>query len=140
MPVDADRRDRGLEARLVRPEIAADHLEARLQRRAVDAHALDGAGRGALAARHLRALEGRAGRRRAGEQPLAVAEHDLGVGADIDEERDAIAAAVRRLGEHHAGSVGADMAGDAGQRIDEGAGRDGEAEVARGHAQARGRR
>ena len=58
----------------------------------IDAHALDGAGRGALAAGDLRALEGRAGRARAGEQPLAVAEHDLGVGADVDEQRDLVVA------------------------------------------------
>ena len=38
---------------------------------------------------------------------------------------------IRRLGEHDARRVGADMAGDAGQRIDAGAGRDGEPEVAR---------
>ena len=79
------------EARLVRPEVAADHLEARLERLAIDAHALDRAGRGALAAGNLRALERRAGRRRAGEQPLAIAEHDLGVGADVDEQRQLVA-------------------------------------------------
>ena len=118
------------EARIVRPEIAADHLEARLQRRAVDAHALDRARRGALAAGDLRALEGGAGRRGAGEQALAIAEHDLRVGADVDEQRQLVAK-VGRLGEHDAGRVGADMAGDAGQRIDEGAGRDVEAEVSR---------
>ena len=97
---------------------------------AVDAHALDRAGRRALAAGNLRALEGRAGRRRAGEQALAVAEHDFGVGADIDDEPQLVAE-IGRLGEHDAGRVGADMAGDAGQRIDEGAGRDVEAEIAR---------
>ena len=72
MPVTPSAGDAFGEARLVRPEIAADHLEARLQRLAVDAHALDGAGRGALAAGDLRALEGRAGRRGAGEQPFAL--------------------------------------------------------------------
>jgi hypothetical protein len=58
----------------------------------VDAHALDRARRGALAAGDLRALEGRAGRRRAGEQARPVAEHDLGVGADVDEQRASLAA------------------------------------------------
>src|SRR3546814_8332048 len=66
------------EAFLVRPEIAADYFEARLQGLGVDAHALDGAGRGALAAGDLRTLEVRAGRRGAGPQAIAVAETDLG--------------------------------------------------------------
>ena len=75
-------------SRLVRPQLAADHLEARLSVVAVDPHPLDRAGRRALAVGDLRALEGRAGRRGAGEQPLAVAQHDLGVGADIDQQHD----------------------------------------------------
>ena len=54
---------------------------------AVDADALDGARRGALAAADLGALERRPGRARRGEQPVAVAEHDLGVRADVDDER-----------------------------------------------------
>ena len=105
-------------------------LNLRLERHAVDAHALDCARRGALAAGDLRALERRAGRRRAGEQPLAIAEHDLGVGADIDEKGQFVLE-VRALGEHDPGRIRADVAGDAGQRVDEGAGRDVEAEFAR---------
>ena len=58
----------------------------RLERLRVDADPLDRAGRRPLAAADLRALERRAGRARRGEQPLAVAEHDLGVGADVDDE------------------------------------------------------
>ncbi len=54
---------------------------------AVDAHPLDRARRRALAAADLRALEGRAGRARGGEQPVAVAQHDLGVRADVDDQR-----------------------------------------------------
>ena len=68
-------------------------------------------------------FEGGAGRRGAGEQPLAVAEHDFRIGADVDQEPQFVAE-IGRLGEHDAGRVGADMAGDAGQRIDKGAGRD----------------
>ncbi len=116
-PVTPVRGRRRGEARIVRPQVAADHLEARLERRGIDAHALDGAGRRALAAADLRALEGGAGRARAGEQPLAVAEHDLGIGADVDQQRDLVAE-VRPLGEDHAGGVGADVAGDAGQHVD----------------------
>ena len=75
-------------------------------------------------------FEGRAGRRGAGEQPLAIAEHDFGVGSDIDEKREFVPE-IRPLGEHDAGRVGADMAGDAGQRIDERARRDVEPQLAR---------
>ena len=120
---DAEARGRLGEAWRVRPEIAADHLETGLEGVPVDAHPLDRAGGGALAAGDLRALEGRPGRRRGGEQPLAIAEHDLGVGADIDDQPELVAK-MRRLGQHDAGRVRADMAGDAGQRVDNGAGRD----------------
>ena len=123
------------EAWIVRPEIAADHLEARLQRVAVDAQALDGAGRGALAATDLRALEGGAGRRRAGEQARAIAEHDLGIGADIDDEAKLVAKD-RRFAQDHGGGVGADMAADARQSVHEGARRDGKADIARRRVEA----
>ena len=88
----ADARDAGLrrrvgESRVVRPEVAADHLVARLERHGIDAHALDRARRGALAAADLRAFERGPGRTRAGEQPVAIAEHDLGIGADVDQQR-----------------------------------------------------
>ena len=66
----------------------------------------------------------------AGEQALAVAEHDLGVGAHVDDEPELVAE-IGRLGEHDAGSVGADVAGDAGQRIDERSRRDVEPEIPR---------
>ena len=87
----------------------------------IDPHPLDRARRGALAAADLRALERRPGRRRGGEQALAVAEHDLGIGADVDDQRHLVGE-VRRLGQDHAGGVGADMAGDAGQHVDPGVG------------------
>ena len=125
---DAGRGGRFGEARLVRPEIAADHLEARLERLAVDAHALDGAGRGALAGGDLRALEGRAGRRGAGEQPLAVAEHDLGVGADVDEQRDLVARDAAPSASTTPAASAPTWPAMQRQRVDEGAGRDGEAE------------
>ena len=74
------------EPRLVRPGVAADHAEARLERLGVDPHALDRAGRGALAAADLRTLERRPGRAGRGEQALPVPEHDLGVRADVDDQ------------------------------------------------------
>src|SRR5581483_11557573 len=86
-PRAADPRDqRALEARLVGPGRRADHAEPRLERLAVDPNALDGAGGRALATADLRALERRPGRARGGEQASAVAEHDLGVRPDVDEE------------------------------------------------------
>ena len=84
---------------------------------AVDADALDGTGRGALAARDLCTFERRAGRARCGELLLGAAEHDLGVGADVDQQLPFLAA-VRAFGQHCRGGVGADVAGDA--RTDEG--------------------
>ena len=49
MPVTPVCGDGLLEARLVRPQIDADHPVARLERLGIDADALDGAGCGALA-------------------------------------------------------------------------------------------
>ena len=109
--------DRLFEALFVGPPVAADHLEARLQRLWVDAHALDRAGRGALTAADLRALESGAGGAGASEQALVVAQDNFGVGADVDQQRDLVGQ-VGSLGEQDARGVGADMAGDAWQHID----------------------
>jgi len=84
----------------------------------------------ALAAKDLRALEGGPGRRRAGEQAASVAEQKLGVGAEVGYQRQFVAQ-IGRLGERDAGRVGADVAGDAWQRIDIGAWREPEAACAR---------
>ena len=81
------RRPDVLEAGLVRPRVAADNLDARLERLGIDPDPLDGACRRALPAADLRSLEGRPRRARSGEQALAVTEHDLGIRADVDEER-----------------------------------------------------
>ena len=118
----ADAGDAGLldglgEVRRIRPRVHADDPEARLQRRAVDADALDGAGRGALAAADLGALEGRAGRTGRGEQPALVAQDDLRVGADVHEQGHALGQ-LRFLGQDDAGRVRADVARDAGQDVD----------------------
>ena len=103
-------------ARLVRPGVAADHPDARLERVRVDPHPFDRAGRRALPAGDLRTLERRAGRARRREQAVAVAEHDLGVRADVDDQVDLVAE-VRALGQDHAGGVGAHVPGDAGQQV-----------------------
>ena len=60
---------------------------------------------------------------------VAVAEHDLGIGADIDEQRDLVPA-MRAFRQRRAGRVGADMAGDAGQGVDARALVDWQAEIA----------
>jgi len=113
-PGDAGRGSGLCKSRLVRPQVAADHLDSRLECRGIDTDALDRARRSALAAADLRTLERRPCGARAGEQPVAVAEDDLGVGADIDDERHRIRQ-VGPLGEHHARGVGADVPGDAGR-------------------------
>ena len=130
MPVTPVCRDRRLEARLVGPEIAADHLVARLQRFGVDADALDGAGCRALARGNLRAFEGRARGRGTGEQPRLGAQHDFGIGADIDGEHDLVLL-VRRFRQHHARRIGPHMARDAGQHIGPGAGIELQVQLAR---------
>ncbi len=53
---------------------------------AINPHPLDGAARGAHAVLHAGTLKSRAGRARAGDQPRAVAQHHLAVGADVDEQ------------------------------------------------------
>ena len=94
----------------------ADDADPRLERLAVDADALDGAGRGALPAGDLGTLEGGAGRARCREQPVLVAEDDLGVRADVHDQRHPLGL-VRLLGEDHPGRVRPDVAGDAGQQV-----------------------
>ena len=117
----ADAGDAGVrrEAGVVGPGVDADDAVAGLLRHRVDLDALDGAGGGALAGGDLRALEGGAGGGGAGEDAGPVAEQDLGVGADVDDEHEVVGA-VGGLGEGDRGGVGADVAGDAGQDVDAG--------------------
>ena len=110
---DARRRDRVGEAGLVAPRLDADHLEARASSVA-----------GSMRTRSIAPAVARwpqlicapsnAGPvgLDAANSRVAVAEHDLGVGADVDEQLHR-RAAVRALGEHRRGGVGADVAGDA---------------------------
>jgi hypothetical protein len=118
---DASSRRRVGEPRFVRPGIAADDPEPRLERVPIDPHPLDRAGSRALAAADLGALEGGTRRRRCGEQEVAVAENDLGVRAHVDDELDRLGF-VGGLGEDHAGRVGPDVTRDTGQHVDTRAG------------------
>ena len=113
---DARGGHRRIEARLIGPQLRADHPEARLKRYGVDADALDGARCGALAAGNLRPFKGRPRGRRAGQQPCLGAQDDFRIGADIDGENDFVGI-LRRFRQHHARRIGADMARDAGQHI-----------------------
>ena len=132
---DADGLDGFLEARLVRPQLAADDLDARHQGVAVDPHPLDGARRRALPVRDLRPLERGSGGARRGDEPVPGAEHDLGVGADVDHERHLVAE-VRALGEDDPGGVRAHVPRDARQEVRAGAGVDVHPEVPRLHRHA----
>ena len=144
-PGNAEPLHRFVEPRVVGPQLRTNDTEAGLERFAIDAHAFDRPGGGPLAAGDLRTFKGRAGRARAGEQAIAVTEHDLGVRAYIDDQRGFLQQ-VRLFSEHHRGGVGTDVAGDAGQNIDRGAGIDGQAEfpgaeiecVVRGQRERRG--
>ena len=111
-PGSTDARDGGIETGLVGPVIGTDDLAPRLERDGVDAHPLDGAGRRPLAAADLRTFEGRAGRAGRGEHTALIAEHDLGVRADVDEQLHG-GAAVRTFRQHRRGGVGSNVAGDA---------------------------
>jgi hypothetical protein len=110
-----------VKAGFIRPGLDADNAVARFQCFRIDADALDGAGSGALAAGDLRTLEGRAGGRGGGDGAFRIAKHDLGIGADIDQQHHLVLA-VRAFGQRCGRGVGADMAGDAGQHIDPRAG------------------
>ena len=75
------------QTRVIGPQVAADHLEFRFERVAIDAHTLDRAGCRALARTDLCAFERRSGRARRGQQALAIADQNLGVRADVDDQR-----------------------------------------------------
>ena len=92
-------------------------------------HAFDGAVGGAHAAADLAAFEGRARRGGGAEDALDRAEHDLPVGADVDEDAQLILAGEARG--HDAGDdVRADVGSDHRQGLDEAAGVDVEADLA----------
>jgi hypothetical protein len=114
---------RVLEARFVRPQIAPITGSA-APAFGIDAHALDGAGRRALAGGDLRALEGRAGRRGAGDRSALRLPSTISALVPTSTSS-IISSPVRAFGQRRAGGVGADMAGDAGQHIDPRAGIDG---------------
>ena len=106
------------EARLVRPGIDADDPEARLEgRRGRCGRARSRPAR--RAGRHVIWAPSNAGPvgLDAASSRSPFAEHDLGVRADVDDERHRLGL-VRLLGEDHAGRVGADVAGDARQHVD----------------------
>ena len=67
---------------------------------------------------------------RRGKQPALVAQDDLGVRADVDDERHAVRQ-MRLLGQDDPGRIGADMAGDARQHVDACAGMGAETELGR---------
>ena len=85
------------------------------------------------------ALEGRAGRRGGRDDARAVAEHDLGIGADIDQQHHLVLA-VRAFRQRRAGGIGADMAGDAGQHVEPRAPVDVDVDLVRPDTAARRRR
>ena len=104
------------EARLVRPGVGPDHAEARLERRRVDPHPLDRPRRRPLPTGDLRPFERRAGRARRCEEPLAVAENDLRVRPDVDDQH-RLVLLVRSLRQDHARGVGPDVPGDAREDV-----------------------
>ena len=114
---DAGLRDPRREFRLVGPRVDTDDPDPRLKRLAIDPDALDGARRRSLTAGDLGAFESRSRGTRGRKKPAPVAQHDLGVRADIDDERHPLRE-VGLLGEDDARRVGTDVARDARQHID----------------------
>ncbi len=113
----ADRRD------------VADHLERQLA--VGDLHALDRAVGGAHPAADLRGLERGAGGRGGGDDAVLVAERDLRVRPDVDEQPQP-AVAGQPGGEHPGDDVAADVGAERREREGRRARVDGHAEVGRG--------
>ena len=111
----------------------ADHAE--LDVVVADLDDLDRAVGGPHAAADRAALERRAGRRRGREDPVAVAEHDLAVGADVDEQPGALVA-VHAGGEHAGDDVAADVRAERGEERGPGPRVQREAEVGGEHGRA----
>ena len=99
---------------------------------------LDRAVGGAHAAADRAALERRPGRRRGRQDPLAVAEHDLAVGADVDEQPDPLVA-VHAGGEHAGDDVAADVGAEGREQRHPRARVEREADLAGQHRRRRGR-
>ena len=108
----------------------ADHAEHDLV--VLDAHGLDRAVGGAHAAADLRRLEGRPGGRGRGEQPLGVAERDLAVRADVDEQPQPLVARHAR-GQQARDDVAADVGAERREDVRVRARVHGDAEVGRAH-------
>ena len=86
-----------------------DRAKRRLAGVGVDPDVFDGAGARPHAVPHAAALEGGAGRAGAGDQPVLGAQHDLAVGADVDEQREPVGG-VEPGADHAGGDVAADVA------------------------------
>ena len=116
-PGDSQLRNRINEARPADPlwrNVAADHLQLHV---VGQCHALDGAVGGPHATADLAALERGSGGSRRAKHALRRAEHDLAVGADVDE--DAQFVLTREAGGNHAGDdVGAHVRPDERKSLD----------------------
>ena len=102
---------------LVGPQLAADHAKARLLGDRVDLHTLDGTRRRALPGADLCPFERRPGGRGTGQQSLAVAQNDFGIGADVDDKGQRVGL-IGRFGQGDGGRIRPDMARYARQDID----------------------
>ena len=109
------------EPQMPRGGCVADGAIGRLGGGAVDPDLLDGPGGGAHPGDDAGALEGGPRRAGAGDQPILVAQHDLAVGAHVDEQGDGLLLGHARA--QHAGrDIGAHIGAHAGEAIDGGLG------------------
>ena len=113
--------------------VRADDAERGLHGIAVDLDGFDRAVGRAHAAGDVAALKGGTGRAGAGHHKVAVAEDQLAVGAEVDEERELILVPDEAR-ERARGDIAADIRADVRGKQDLGVGVRGEAEVLGGHA------
>ena len=114
---DASGGNGGVKARLIRPQIRSDHAETGFFGVRVDLDPLDRPRRGPLARADLRALKGRAGGRRTGQNAAFVPQQNFCIGAHIDHQHQILGFA-RLFRQRNGGCVRAHMACDTGQNID----------------------
>ena len=92
------------------PALEPDDLEAHVEGLGVDADALDRAWRRPHAELDVGPLERRSGRARSRQHAVAVTQHELPVGADVDDEQHVVLV-VGLLGDEHSHVVGSDEPG-----------------------------
>jgi len=99
---------------------------------AIDPHPVDGSGDSHHRPRYYAALEGWACRPGAGHEPVAVAEHHLGVGAHIHQDAQ-LAGTMEANGQDIGDEIAAEIGANAGKEVGQSPGMNGQFEILPGH-------